>query len=102
MTKADPEISTGSPLTAEQIRHWLIEQLCEQLALTPDQIDVRTPLDSYGLDSAQALLLAARAERLLGFSIPPILLWHYPTIEALARRIAEEDWQLQPMEHFEL
>ncbi|MGH8000071.1 MAG: acyl carrier protein, partial [Brasilonema sp.] len=56
----------------------------------PDAIDRRQPLDSYGLDSAQAMSIVSKGEKWLGFELSPILLWHYPTVEALSQRLAEE------------
>jgi acyl carrier protein len=47
------------------------------------------------------MLLAGRAEKQLGFTISPILLWHYPTIKALSERIAEDVLD-QDTETFEL
>lgn len=82
--------STVKPYTTAEIQDWLIARISEQLDIAPDEIDVREPLDSYGLDSAKAMLIANKAEKLLGFQLSPILLWHYPTIEMLAERLAEE------------
>ncbi|MBW4670229.1 MAG: acyl carrier protein [Cyanomargarita calcarea GSE-NOS-MK-12-04C] len=76
--------------TAEEIKAWLISNISEQLGVASDEIDVRKPLDSYGLDSAQAMILASQAEKFLGFKLSLIVLWHYPTIEALSQRLAEE------------
>jgi acyl carrier protein len=76
--------------TAEEIQIWLVATISEQIGIEPDEIDIREPLDSYGLDSVQALMVVGKAEKLLGFKLSPLLLWHYPTIEALAERLAEE------------
>lgn len=85
-----PNSTTKQAHTAEEIQAWLISRLSEQLNVEPEDIDVREPLDSYGLDSAQAMLLMTKAEKLLGFQVSPILLWHYPTIEGISQRLAEE------------
>ncbi|MFQ4140985.1 acyl carrier protein [Chlorogloeopsis sp. ULAP02] len=76
--------------TAEEIQAWLVSNISDLLGVEPDEIDIREPLDSYGLDSAQGMVLASRAEKLLGFKLSLILLWHYPTIEALSKRLAED------------
>ncbi|HIK07005.1 MAG TPA: acyl carrier protein [Trichormus sp. M33_DOE_039] len=76
--------------TTEEIQMWLISNIAAQMEINPDVIDIREPLDSYGLDSVQAIILAKKAEKLLGFKLSPMLLWHYPTIELLAERLAEE------------
>jgi acyl carrier protein len=77
-------------LTAEDIQVWLVSQLAEVLNVEASEIDITAPLDSYGLDSAQAMVLAAKAGKYLGFQLSPLLLWHYPTIESLSQRLAEE------------
>ncbi|RUR83069.1 phosphopantetheine-binding protein [Chlorogloeopsis fritschii PCC 9212] len=76
--------------TAEEIQAWLVSNISEMLGVAADEIDIREPLDSYGLDSAQGMVLASRAEKLLGCKLSLILLWHYPTIEALSQRLAED------------
>lgn len=78
----------GDPST--KIQNWLVSRIAEKLTLEPDQIDTQVPLDTYGLNSAQALSLISEGETYLGFEISPMLLWHYPTIEALSQRLAEE------------
>ncbi|BAZ79176.1 MAG: phosphopantetheine-binding protein [Sphaerospermopsis kisseleviana] len=72
------------------IQAWLIDNISHILGLNPEEIDIREPLDSYGLDSSQAIILASKAEKFLGFKLSLIHLWYYPTIEELAQRLAEE------------
>lgn len=76
--------------TAEEIQTWMIINLSQELGIEPDDIDIREPFDSYGLDSTQAMVLASKAENILGVQLSPILLWNYPTIELLAQRLAKE------------
>ncbi|MEB3218920.1 MAG: thioester reductase domain-containing protein [Nostocales cyanobacterium 94392] len=77
-------------LNFQDIQNWMVSQLAEQLIIEPDEIDIQEPLDTYGLDSAQAMILASKAEKLLGFELPLNLLWLYPTIETLSERLVEE------------
>jgi acyl carrier protein len=72
------------------IQAWLVTNISCILGINPEEIDIREPLDSYGLDSAQAMVLASKAEKFLGFKLSLIHLWYYPTIEELAQRLAEE------------
>ncbi|AFZ24738.1 thioester reductase-like protein [Cylindrospermum stagnale PCC 7417] len=76
--------------TAEDIQVWLVSNLAELIGVTTDEIDVKEHLENYGLDSAQAMILVSKLEKLLGFQPSPLLLWHYPNIEALSQRLAEE------------
>lgn len=79
-----------NPINAKVIATWLVNNLAEQLEVEPDEINISEPLESYGLDSAQGMMIISRAEKEFGFEISPMLLWHYPTIEALAERLTEE------------
>ncbi|BAZ66520.1 MAG: acyl carrier protein [Pelatocladus maniniholoensis HA4357-MV3] len=91
--------SAKQSYTAEEIQAWLVSNISEMLGVEADEIDIREPLDSYGLDSAQGMVITSRAEKLFGFKMSLILLWHYPTIEALSKRLAEE---LVDSESFEI
>jgi len=76
--------------TATDIQQWLVLNISSLLGVEPEQIDIREPLDSYGLDSAQAIILASKAEKYLGLRLSLIHLWYYPTIEELTHRLVEE------------
>jgi acyl carrier protein len=101
MSMSIPDSTTKSSYTAEEIQVWLISHISDVLGVNPDEIDVREPLDSYGLDSTQGMLLASQAGKLLGFQLSPLVLWHYPTIESLSQRLAEE-FQASESETFEI
>lgn len=73
------------------IEQWLIKHLAENLSMSEDQIDIRAPFISFGLDSAQAVGLAGDLEDFLGRTLSPTLIWDYPTIEELAHYLAQED-----------
>lgn len=79
---------TGA-LDAESIRDWLMAQVAAQLEVEADDIDPRRTFESYALDSARALLVLTRLEARLGLRLSPTLIWNYPTIEALAGRLAQ-------------
>ncbi|MBV9389115.1 MAG: acyl carrier protein [Chroococcidiopsidaceae cyanobacterium CP_BM_ER_R8_30] len=87
--------------SADAIQTYLVSLISEQLGVAPDYVDIREPFDSYGLDSAQAMIIVSKVERLLGFELSPLLLLHYPTIEALAQRLAEES-EVSESEIFEI
>ncbi|WP_392407388.1 thioester reductase domain-containing protein [Chlorogloeopsis fritschii] len=77
-------------LTAAEVQAWLVSQLAEALNVEPEEIDIEQPLDSYGLDSTQAMLIVGKLEKMLGFKVSPTLLWHYPTVATLSQRLGEE------------
>ncbi|MGH8002001.1 MAG: thioester reductase domain-containing protein [Brasilonema sp.] len=74
----------------------MVSILADALKIAPDEINVQDSLENYGLNSAQAMLLVTKAEKMLGFEVSPMLLWHYPNIEALSERLAEESQDLEP------
>ncbi len=83
-------MSIKQSFTAADIQVFLVSNLAKLLELETDEIDVKEHLESYGLDSAQAMILVSKLEKLLGFQPSPLLLWHYPNIESLSQRLAEE------------
>ncbi|MBE9006348.1 acyl carrier protein [Fortiea sp. LEGE XX443] len=90
MSQSIPNSNANQSYTVKEIQGWLISHIAEHLSIKPDEIDVNEPLESYGLDSVQAILLVNKAEKFLGFKLSPMLLWHYPTISSLAKRLVEE------------
>lgn len=76
--------------SAEDIQSFLVSNLAELLKVETDEIDIQENLENYGLSSAQAMMIVSRLENLLGFQPSPVLLWHYPNIESLSQRLAEE------------
>jgi acyl carrier protein len=90
MSDTTANLVTQKTYTVESIQTWLKAQVAEQLSLSPEQIDIQMPLDSYGLTSMQVMIVASRAEQQLGMQIPLMLLMHYPTIATLSERIAED------------
>lgn len=90
MTQSQPNPNAIQSYTVKEIEAWLVSQIAEQLNIQTDEIDVKEPLDSYGLDSFQAMMLANKAEKFLGFKLSPMLMWHYPTIASLSKRLVED------------
>lgn len=76
--------------SAEDIQTFLVSNIAELLKVETDEIDIQENLENYGLSSAQAMMIVSRLENLLGFQPSPVLLWHYPNIESLSQRLAEE------------
>ncbi|MEU9691967.1 SDR family NAD(P)-dependent oxidoreductase [Amycolatopsis japonica] len=74
-------------MTAE-IRAWLIARVAERTGSPADQVDPDRPLHESGLSSRESMELAAELGRHLGRSLPPTLVWQYPTITALAARLS--------------
>ena len=88
--RADPGAAEPSPgpRSESAIAAWLVSRLARESGLDDDEIDLTQPFASFGVDSARALLLVGDLEAWLGRRLPPIVLWNYPTVEALARHLA--------------
>jgi acyl carrier protein len=74
--------------TAEAIQAWLVSHLVEEIGMTPAEIDVRAPFESYGLDSMIMVGLTGELEDWLGCQLSPNLLYEYTTIESLSQHLA--------------
>ncbi|MFO1518605.1 MAG: AMP-binding protein [bacterium] len=83
-----PGVSHKTPPQGS-IQKWLVDRLAQSLSINPQQIDVKQTFLRYGLDSKEAVNLSGELEAWLGMSLPPTLLWKYPTIEALSTYLAE-------------
>ena len=94
--------SRVAPLTvrrqasASEIRTWIAEQLSAMLDIERAEIDIGAPFSAFGLDSLKAVSLAGELETWLGRSLPPTLLWDYPTIDALATHLATPELNIRP------
>lgn len=87
MTKS---VKKNLPTTAE-IQAWLVSYLAELLEIEPDEVDVNIPFNRYGLDSSAAVGMTGDLEEWLGYDLDPTLIYDYPTIEALAGHLSEEN-----------
>ena len=77
--------------TEAEIQAWLIANIAALVEIDPKDIDMTKPLEYYGMDSMQAMHLSGDLEEWIGRTLSPTVVWDYPTIELLARHLAEED-----------
>lgn len=77
-------VAPGTELERQLIAIW-------QAVLRQDKIGVRDSFFNLGGHSLQAVRLAAEIEKRLGRKLPIAVLFHAPTVEALARRFTAED-----------
>lgn len=90
MVQKISESTQGQSHIAQTIQIWIVEQVAAQLGVRASEIDPTVHFETYGLDSAQAMSIASKAEALMGSPISPILMMRYPTIASLSERLAEE------------
>jgi len=73
-----------------EIKAWLIAYMAELTDMDGDDIDANLPFDSYDLDSSAAVGMTVDLEAWLGRQLDPTLLYEFPTINTLAKHLAEE------------
>src|SRR5579863_8209696 len=71
------------------IQAWLVSKLSGLLEIEAQEIDVGEPFASYGLGSTELVGLSGELAEWLGLQLPAELAYEYPTIEALALRLAD-------------
>jgi acyl carrier protein len=89
-TNIRESVQKNLPTTAE-IKDWLVSYLTELLEIEPNEVDVTIPFYRYGLDSAAAVGMTGDLQEWLGYELDPTLIYDYPTIEALAGHLLEEN-----------
>ena len=77
-------------MAAEEIQEWLARQIAEQIGVDADEIDIRVPFESYGLDSVQAMSIANFGKQYLGLQLSPLVIWNYPDVESLSQYLASQ------------
>ena len=75
----------------DSIQDWLVEYLANLLKMDPDDIVTTTPFGRYGLDSMATVVMVGDLMEWLGRNIDMDTVYRNPTIEALARFLAEDE-----------
>jgi len=73
----------------ENIQEWLINYLADVLDMEPDDIATTTPFSRYGMDSSATIILTGDLMEWLGCEIDSDDVYQYPTVQSLARFLAE-------------
>ena len=60
------------------------------MGLPPVEIETDKSLLNYSLSSVTAMMLVGDLEEWLGLTLPPTLVWDYPSIDAIADYLAEQ------------
>jgi acyl carrier protein len=81
--------AVGSRPDAAAIQDWIINYLVKSLNVGREAIDPNAPFDELGVDSAAAIALTGDLEDWLGRKLSPTLAYEYPSIDELARHLAE-------------
>lgn len=75
--------------TVAGVRDWLVRALAKELKLSPEEIDPHEPFTRLGADSLTLVTVGGDLEAWLERSIPPSVMWEYPTIASLAAALME-------------
>lgn len=59
------------------------------MEVSPEKVDIHQPFAEFGLNSVEAVNLVGDLEQWLGRQLADTLAWDYPTIEALAKHLAQ-------------
>jgi 6-methylsalicylic acid synthase len=90
---ADPTFDLAA-LAPDELRAHLVEQvvreICAEMKLDADALDIRRPLGEVGLDSVMTLSIRRRLEKRFRLNLPATLLWNHPTVVAVADYLAEQ------------
>jgi acyl carrier protein len=73
-----------STRTVAEIEAWLLSHLRQRLGPDAEGMDAHLPFSYYGLDSLDAVALAAELEDWLGVPVTPDVAWDHPTAHAVA------------------
>jgi acyl transferase domain-containing protein/acyl-CoA synthetase (AMP-forming)/AMP-acid ligase II/acyl carrier protein/SAM-dependent methyltransferase len=82
--------------TVQTIQAWLVFKIAERLRINPHEIDIQEPFVRYDLDSMAVISLTGELENWLQRRLSPTLVYDYPSIEALARYLANSQFDAQP------
>lgn len=78
-------ISAEAPAPSRSsIEGWLIDWIAKELGMQPAEIETSKSLLDYSLSSVTAMMLVGDLEEWLGLTLPPTLVWDYPSIAAIA------------------
>jgi acyl carrier protein len=72
------------------ITEWLVVWIARELGLSSAEIETDKSLLNYSLSSVTAMMLVGDLEEWLGLTLPPTLVWDYPSIDAIADYLIEQ------------
>src|SRR5262245_18799337 len=83
--------SAARPARTEgEIREWIVDRLRTKMRIDPAELRLDEPIASHGVDSMHIVALVGELEDWLGCRISGNPLQDYPSVNALARHLAEE------------
>jgi acyl carrier protein len=81
---------TPQAQTRESIEGWLVDWIARELGMPAADLETSKSLLDYSLSSVTAMMLVGDLEEWLGLTLPPTLVWDYPSIVAIAEFLVEQ------------
>ena len=75
-------------VTADAIQDWLVGYLARLLDMEPAKVDLDTPVERFGLDSAAAIELVSELADWLKIELEPTIVFDHRTVRGLAGHVA--------------
>jgi acyl carrier protein len=87
---ADWAVVPGGDITPEAIQRWIVAKISETLQIKAEEVDIRAPFVSYGLESIVVFSLTGDLADWLDRDLEATLLWEHPTIEDLSQYLSRQ------------
>ncbi len=87
---SDWSVAPSGPVKAEDIQRWMVTKIAETLHIKPEEVDIRAPFVSYGLESIVVFSLTGDLADWLDRDLEATLLWEHPTIEDLSQHLSRQ------------
>ncbi|MBC6445973.1 type I polyketide synthase [Actinokineospora xionganensis] len=92
--QTDRDETDLAALEPEELLAHLVTQvsaeICAEMKIDQDGIDIRRPLGEIGLDSVMTLSIRRRLEKRFRLALPATLLWNHPTVLGIAGYLASQ------------
>ena len=76
--------------TRESIEAGLFSWIARELGLPPEALETSESLLNYSLSSVTAMMLVGDLEEWMELTLPPTMVWDYPSISAIANALLEQ------------
>jgi len=73
----------------DEIKTWILTELAKHLECEIGAINPEQAFPSLGIDSLLAFSITGELSEWIGQDLSATLLWEYPTIDSLARKVSE-------------
>jgi acyl carrier protein len=71
-------------LEVKDIENFIRKKIAGALKIDPEDVNISTSFESYGIDSITAVRMVGELEEFLDVELPATLLWEYNNIQKLS------------------